>query len=415
MYVVIKIILLISIGLLQACLPSVNRDSSQLLVRQPVKVVIVEGQAVIERNKKLFARQQAVQDAIRQASLQAGADVSSQTQLNQSAIQSDTIALRAAAHVVNTRILDEWDLEGIYHVRAEVALSNNGLCVPHYRKHIVATGFPLTEPSQVSSSESQDLSGGIPREINNYLMESREFIGLNATHISLYAQPRLAPDLYDDEPYKVSKVMQVAAANGAQIVLSGVIRDLQIESGDYIRGSGPFGMLKSWFRDVWSRRGIGIDVYVHDGFTGALITQYRYLDNVAGDVWLPADYTVGSERFKASLTGEKISKIIAQASADIRKSLSCYPFATRIINIENDKIFIDAGLQDNLSRGDQLVVYADAGGEFKVDGNRHYLEHDKQPVGILTINNVMPRYAIGSFEVSPQAQGIRVGDWVRPW
>lgn len=410
-----KFLLILGISILQACATPSERLNSSRAAGASEKIVEAEGQAVIEKGKKLWAKQQAVQDAIRQASLQAGAAVSSHTRMKQGLIQTDTIAMATTAHVSHTEIINEWTLEDIYHVRARVTLSTTDSCIPHYRKRIVATGFPLTEAAHLSSSESQDVQGGIPREIGNFLMESREFIAFNATQISLYAQPRLAPEFYDDEPYKVSKLMQLAATNGAQFVLSGVIRDLQIESGDYIQGTGPVGMLKSMVGDYWSRRGIGIDVYIHDGFTGALLSQYRYTDNVAGDVWLPSGYTVGSERFKATLTGAKISTMIAQASSDIRRSLACYPFSTRVSKIEKHKLFIDAGAQDNVSPGDQLVVYSDASEEFKVEGERHYLEHDKNPVGVITITDVRPRYAIGHFEEEVQSQGVRVGDWVRSW
>ncbi len=405
--------ILLVLVLLQAC--SFGSKEVKPSPKPPVKVVVTEGQAPIEKGKKLLAKQLALQDAIRQASIQAGAEVTSQTMLNQSVIQSDAVSFHAAAQVTHTQILNEWALDNVYYVRAQISLSTNSTCVPHYRKRILATAFPLAEQSQVSGAETQDLAGGIPREINNQLMESKEFIGFNATHVSLYGQPRLAPEFYDDAPYQVSGVMQLANNNGAQIVLSGVIRDLQIESGDYIRGSGPTAMFNSFYRDFWSRRGIGIDVYLHDGFTGALLFQYRYTDAVEGDVWLPPTYTVGSERFNATPTGEKISKIITLASQDIRRSLACYPFATRINKIEKNKIYIDAGAQDNVRAGDQLIIYTDASDEFKLEGNRHYLDHDKRPAGVLTINDVKPRYAVGTFEVDPLSQGVRIGDWVRSW
>lgn len=407
--------LLFGITMLQACSFGAKESKPTVPSKPPVRVVVTEGQASIEKGKKLLAKQLALQDAIRQASIQAGAAVSSQTTLNQSAIQSDAVSLHASAQVTHTQILNEWALDGVYYVRAQISLSSNNTCIPHYRKRILATAFPLAEQSQVSGAETQDLAGGIPREINNQLMETKEFIGFNATHVSLYAQPRLAPEIYDDAPYQLTGMMQLANNNGAQIVLSGVIRDLQIDSGDYIRGSGPSGIFDSFYRDFWSKRGIGIDIYLHDGFTGALLFQYRYTDAVEGDVWLPAAYTVGSERFNATPTGEKISKIVALASQDIRRSLACYPFATRVSKIEKNNIYIDAGAQDNIHQGDQLIVYSDASDEFKLEGNRHYLDHDKRPAGVLTIYDVKPRYAVGTFEVEPLSQGVRIGDWVRSW
>jgi hypothetical protein len=146
-----------------------------------------------------------------------------------------------------------------------------------------------------------------------------------------------------------------------------------------------------------------------------LLFQQRYVDDAIGDVLIPATYSVGSERFNSTTTGNKIAKIIDQASIDIRQSLSCYPFATRIIEIKDNKVFIDAGAQEKLSVDDQLVVYSSGGDDLNLDGGLSFIGKDKQPAGVLTIRSITPRYAIGSLEVPARELGIKVGDWVKSW
>ena len=102
----------------------------------------------------------------------------------------------------------------------------------------------------------------------NLLMERGGLIGRNETHTVLYSQPDMAPEILDQTAYNESIVVQLADEHGAQFVLSGVIRDLEIESTEYIRGSGVFSRIKSMMRDYVARRGIGIDVYIHDGVSG---------------------------------------------------------------------------------------------------------------------------------------------------
>ncbi len=375
--------------------------------------VTVEGQAAISSGMPLLAKKQALQDAIRQASMQSAVNIHSRTLVNQHNISLDTLSMRTAATVDNTQIIKEWTADNIYHVVARVELSPDNACTPHYRKRMIATAFPLVKQEQVIGYETQDLYGGIPRELNNILMESGEFISSNATHINLYPRADLAPELQEHTAYRPSKVMQIAASNGVQFVLSGVIRDLEVESSEYMRGAGPLAFVRSLARDVVARRGIGIDVYIHDGYTGALLFQQRYVDHVIGDVFIPATYSVGSERFNATSTGGKIAQIIHQASTDIRRSLSCYPFATRIIDIKEDTVFIDAGAQERLNIGDRLVVYSATGNDLHLDGGLNFIGKDKQPVGILTIDNIMPRYATGKLEVPARELGIKTGDWVK--
>ena len=387
----------------------------QAQARPSTNVVTVEGQAAISNGMPLLAKKQALQDAIRQASMQSAVDIRSQTSVNQNSVSLDTMSMRTAASVSNTKVIREWTADNIYHVVAMVELSTDSSCTPHYRKRIIATAFPLVKQEQVTGYETQDLYVGIPRELNNLLMESGDFIGSNATHINLYPRPDLAPDVQDRTAYHPSIILKIAASNGVQFVLSGVIRDLEVESTEYMRGQGPLAFVRSLARDVVARRGIGIDIYVHDGLTGALLFQQRYVDDAIGDVMIPATYSVGSERFNSTTTGNKIAKIIDQASIDIRQSLSCYPFATRIIEIKDNKVFIDAGAQEKLSVDDQLVVYSSGGDDLNLDGGLSFIGKDKQPAGVLTIRSITPRYAIGSLEVPARELGVKVGDWVKSW
>lgn len=406
---------------------------------RPNKTVTVEGQAAIGKDMPLLARKQALQDAIRQASLQSSVNIHSQTLIDQNNVSIDAVSMRTAGEVANTKVIKEWTTDNVYHVVAMVDLAADNTCSPHYRKRLVATAFPLAKQEQITAYETQDLYSGIPRELSNLLIESGEFISKNATNINLYPRPDLAPDLQDQSAYRPSnfgsdatgtdfvtlpdntayrpsKVMKLATSSGSQFILSGVIRDLEVESTEYMSGAGPLAFARSLAREVVARRGIGIDVYLYDGLTGALLFQQRYTDTVIGDVWIPASYTVGSERFNATSTGAKIAHIIEQASADIRQALSCYPFMTRIVDIKDNKVFIEAGAQERINIGDQLVVYGSANGnELHLEGGLSYIGKDKQPSGVLTILEVNPRYSVGRLEAPARELGIKIGDWVKSW
>jgi hypothetical protein len=78
-------------------------------------------------------------------------------------------------------------------------------------------------------------------------------------------------------------------------------------------------------------------------------------------------------------------------------------------------VFIDAGTQERLNVGDQLVVYSTGGNDLNLDGGISFVGKDKQPAGVLTITNVTPRYSIGSLETPARDLGIRIGDWVQSW
>ena len=379
----------------------------------PQNIVTVEGQAAVHNGAVLLAKKQALQDAIRVASQQSSVAVHSQSTMNNSNQLLDSMTMRSAAAVSNTKVIREWEAGGIYHVKAMVELLPTGMCQQTYRKRILATAFPRVAAEQISDYETNDLDNGIPREINNLLMESSQFIGINATNIALYPRPDLAPDTQERDPYQTPKIIKMANKSGAQFVLSGVIRDLEVASDEYMQGSGLDALIDSWERHISGKRNIGIDVYVHDGMSGALLLQRRYVDKSEGNVFIPASYTVGSDGFRTTETGKKITEIINKASNDIQQALTCYPFATRIADIKGDKIFIDAGAQEKLNVGDQLIVYGTDSDGLHLEGGSSFVTNDKQPVSVLTIQSVTPRYAIGSIEAPASKLGIRVGDWVR--
>ncbi len=398
----------------QSCATQEEKVLTQNTFPAPRKTIEVEGQAIIKDGAVLFAKKQALQDAIRAASMQSAVNVKSHTHVDQFQITTDSLSAHTAASVKNTRIVDESTENGVYHVKAMVDLSPDNTCHAQYRKRIVATAFPKMRQEQVSDFETNDLPSGIPRELGHLLTESADFFSINLTNVALYPRPDLAPDLQERSNVRVSKVMQVASETGTQLVLSGVIRDLEVVGNENMRGSGAFSMARNFARDLLpAERSVGIDIYVHDGLTGALLFQHRYAEIARGEVWIPATHSVGSEGFRSSATGDKITSIIEKAHDEIRQSLNCYPFAAKIIQVQGEKLVIDAGSQEKLAIGDQLIIYSGQSAQLGLDGGTHYFPMDKQPVGVVIIETVTPRYATGRLEATKQKPIIKVGDWVR--
>jgi len=383
----------------------------------PDQIITTEGHAIIKDGAKLLARKMAIRDAIREASMEGSSQITSHTKINRNTIALDAFTLKTSALINQTKVVDEWIEGDIYHIRAIVRLTADKVCTPQYRKRIVSTGFPFIFPSHTSQSESNDLQSGIPREIGHLLAESGAYISYNKTLTRLFQDPNLAPQLQEQQPYQRSDIISFAQKNQSQLVLSGVIRDLEAEENHYTRGGGILSNMESYTRYLNNSRTITLDIYVHDGYTGALLFQHRYKDNVSGllrSIWIPANVMVGSSAFKKSITGEAITHIINHSVSDIQASLNCYPFYTRILKIEGNQVFIDAGAQERISAGDQLVVYSNLNTIEELSEHKIIGLH-KKPVGVLTITEVTPLFSVGEMESPPYMLGIAVGDWVKSW
>ncbi len=388
-----KLFLLLFVFLLLSGCASLSGDQQVSSASSEKQVVTAEGHAQIQNGAVIEARMRAIQNAIRQAA------------------KLSRVQTRSRDLVANTKVVDEWREKGVYNVQIVAVTGRQQGCQPAYKKRIVATAFPIVTSGQISGNESQDMYGGIPREITNQLMESGDFIGRNQTRTVIYSRPDQAPEIISAGQYQNNTILNLAKQNDSQFVLSGVIRDFEVESTEYVRGAGLFAQVKSALRDVAVRRGITIDVYIHDGLTGALLFQHRYSDSILGDVWIPVGYSVGSERFKATPAGEKISRIIQLASQDIDRVFSCYPFTSRVLKINDNQIVIAAGAQDKIKSGDRFVLYGDSRSFAGLSKSKR----DKQAIGLLTIDSVAVRYATGHMEVPGNIRKVRVGDWVKSW
>ncbi len=376
-------LLFFSILFIQSCAKP-KPEIAEPDIKPVQRIITVQGQAIIQNGAKLLARKQAFRNAINNVSIK----------LNDTA-RTDLI-------LGSTKVVDEWIENKVYHLQALTVLSNDQQCNAPYRKKLLATGFPIASAGQISANETQDLYSGIPREIMNILIESGDFIGKNETHTVLFARPSMAPEIEDQ--HRV--IRQLAQPYHAQFVLSGVIRDLEVESTEYVRGAGIFAQAKSLMRDFVARRGIAIDIYVHDGISGSLLFQQRYTNTALGDVWIPSGYTVGSERFKSTPTGNRISEIIQSVSKDIRQLFSCYPFSAQILKVENKKIYIAAGAQDKLKPGDNLVVYA---------SNLNAGLQENKLIGVVNIQDVQTNFSVGQMELVSDTRRIKAGDFVKSW
>ncbi len=381
----VNVLLLVGVFFIQSC-ASPPAKVADAKIKPTNQVYTVQGQAKIKNGATSLARKQAFSDAMSNVALEAGNKVSSESLL------------------ASTKVVDEWVTDNVYHIQVVSEVSEGLNCNSPYRKRMLATGFPSVTSGQISANETQDLYSGIPREIMNVLLESGDFLTHNETHTQLFSKPDIAPEIVDETENQESVITQLADKHGAQFVLSGVIRDLQTESTEYTRGAGVLAKWKSLTRDFTARRGVSIDIYVYDGMNGTLLFQQRYIDTVVGDVWIPSGYTVGSERFKTTPTGHKISNIIQLASKDIRQLFGCYPFAAKVIKVENQKIFISAGTQNKIKQGDSLVVYA---------SNSNAGLQENKLVGLINIVDVQANFSVGEMEVVSDIRKIKAGDWVK--
>ena len=190
-------------------------------------VVEVEGQAPITGNIN-HARQQALEDAMRQASLRAEAHIVSTQLMSKGVMKQDDIKLKGKGSIKDVEILWEDSLDGIYSVAIRADVKPVQMCQSKgnsLRKAVAITGFGLVSPKQTSLGQLQNIEQDLARVFINTLNDSGQMHALDASHIGLYENPAYAPSSQNQQRHLTTS-MALAQNLGAQYIVSGIVRGL---------------------------------------------------------------------------------------------------------------------------------------------------------------------------------------------
>lgn len=354
-----------------------------LMMISPLQAKLVEsrGEALVENGAKGKARESAIQQAIRQAQLQTLALVDSASMISGNSVAIDSAKISAAGLVKDVVVIEEWQQGDVYHVRIRAQVVDEMLRLPsnaaRYRKKISVTQFEVKDRRQIFDMPmievqlAQELQRRLEntglvlaRDGANYLLAEGDQHVLNGNQVS-----------YQEA------VSRVAEKLGSQFVVSGTVLDMGVQSG--------------WLRDD---RHIVLDVAVHDGLSGALISRHRVNERVSGASYLADGVTFGSVEFLVSSYGKAMDRVLDTLSTHIIDDLSILPFSARVLDVEGSKITFNAGVTSLVGVGDTLMAYQLDSIPTYDDPSGRYLGIKEQPVASMVVKVVQPQFAIAELE-----------------
>lgn len=387
-----------------------------LLLGWPVQALVVEVTGSAPVNGALsYVREQAMKDALRQASLRAGAQISSTQLMSQGVMRQDDVAVRSSAQVRNVEVLWEDQQDGLYEVSIRAEVAPQAMCPAgqqQYRKAVAVAGFGLARPQQATIGRLQNIEQDLPRVLVNSLNNRGQVHALDATRISLYQDPRRAPS---DETAQQRLTTSVALATqlGAQYVISGVVRDLAM-AGDAEEHPARRGDWRErlGLSPAAQPRQFVMDVFVHDGLSGAMLFQRSY--STFGEWDMPAAEQVGfaTPRFWRTGYGEQVRDVISTAVADVNEALRCQPFMARIVKTSGKRLHIEASAGAGIRPGDKFQVYR-TGTFYNLD-----LEPRTELTDMATevvVKQVQPQFVIAEMKLSAEHLAIQRDDMVIAW
>lgn len=379
------------------------------------KEITAIGSAVLVEDMEV-SRDKAVRDALRQASLQMGGSIHSSQMLVDGLVTSDQTSLKTNGQFRHVRILQEKISHGILEVKLRAEFIEEGQCAMNegngYRKAVAVAGFALQSPKEAVLGGLQNIEQHLPSVLANTLNSHHRLHAMDSGNVLMFNSVDRAPSSQNNLQ-RLTNSVELAKELGAQFVVSGVIRDL-----DMINPNAST-------QQVWDKplnliglsrekrlRNFVLDVYVHDGISGALMFQNTYA--TAGE-WAYDDYTrtgFATPVFWKSDYGEHVKDVISKVVDDLNINLGCQPYMAKIIDTHGDYIRLDTGGSVGMRPGDELTVFRTST-FYNLDQEGLTQLHDTKVKA--TITQVQPRFAIAKLDKTPTRFAIQREDVVVAW
>ncbi|XZG70161.1 flagella assembly protein FlgT middle domain-containing protein [Chitinibacteraceae bacterium HSL-7] len=322
------------------------------------------------------------------------------------------------------RVVNTWQDSGLTHVEIDTlpAAPPSAACQDHFVRKVVVTPFRMRQPGQASDIDQLQVG------VQDALVARLNGNGLLASRSGNEAPFTLDPGLSDLRQLPET-VRRMARQFGSQFVVSGLIHDMGTrgERYSFSHGSGDvapgerkrelvFPLLDFFEPGIKAgpaQRQFDVELLLFDGVSGMLIERKRFSETAHGSVMQRSGTQFGSASFWQSDYGQTVATTFDAMRDHSRGKLSCLPFSARIVRVEGQDVYIDAGGLSGIRAGDRLRHYSILPGAQPVDG---LIEGDMLRLGApeirggwLTVESVQPGFAIAR-----RGNGqIMAGDYAR--
>ncbi|MFA5241679.1 MAG: flagella assembly protein FlgT middle domain-containing protein [Sulfuricella sp.] len=288
-------------------------------------------------------------------------------------------------------------------------------------KTVAVTRFQVANSLQVD--DIVNIWDGYPREFLRRLEAGGNIVARYST-ASPYSDPR---NINPDSPASRELIHRIAEQNGSQIVISGLILDAAVsdeslrpyfgwqgnETGRRFELGLPWNSVVAGVRPVATERRLEVEIFLHDGQTGALLKRHRNSVEISGRAAVGRDKAFASAAFFDTAFGQAVEQLLNTQTGLIGEDLAGLPFMANIVRIEDGKVFIDAGSLSALRPGDKLKVYHRNPAAPVESAATAALGIQESPVATLTLDQVHPLYAVGELADGAFKSRVRVGDTAR--
>lgn len=358
------------------------------------------GSAPIIDSDVASARRNAIDDALRNAALQAGADVSIEQVIENGTLLDDKLRISARSPIRRMTVIEEQENGKVVSVLVK-ALINDDASADCYAGNIKKTILPFVFRYQ--DPEASLSAAGI-EEFDKYLTDlvysgvaqSPALTVLPADNSRLLIhQSSSGPD------YNLQRTLDsISRRTQAQFIIVGNINSLS--KSDV--GSNKFTQM--FYNPT---RTIRFNVQVYDVYSGKLLVAKDY----QGDAeWTLANqnFTLRSDKFATSDYGQRVQQLSKYAIADIVSKLRCQFPTARVVQVNDTTIRINLGANANIKPGMKFHLIHRS--DYQDRHNMTYFQNNETD-GIYKVVDVSPTAAtLKAVDINHQLINVMLDDIV---
>jgi hypothetical protein len=222
------------------------------------------------------------------------------------------------------------------------------------RKKVVVAGFNVENPDQAVFGGL----GSVGRAANEWLYQNLQATGevlpLSAPGRQMFASLKAGPTL-EIAGNRLEQYSAVSRQMGAQFVVSGIIRNLNVNRAESWDSSYASSIKRSLFSADTVREFV-VDVVLHDGYTGQVVSEQRYTASGRWDIPRTGKVSFGSPVFNESEYGIAVAEVFDGITDDLMSTIDCQALLVPILEVSGKELLLDIGTRSGLLPGDKLRV-----------------------------------------------------------
>ncbi|PAJ75152.1 hypothetical protein CJF42_06575 [Pseudoalteromonas sp. NBT06-2] len=318
-------------------------------VTQPLHAQWYEsiGQSQIRDGDTQRAKTRAVESAIKQALIFAGASVTSiQTVANGLMTQEET-HVRSHGEIQNIELVDEVYSSDSVSVTLRLDIfANEKICfASEFKKSLAITQAQMPNQEQARNGQIFDINKAFSEKIFKSIKSADQSIVPRA----YYQQAIPILDFFNQQ-YNFDPILieQIAKNSDSQYVLISKIKDISM-------GEKQNSDLMFWQSNSFERF-FDVEVMLFNAVTQEVIVQQDYSTSGIWRFNKTARIDVSSNQFWHSEYGQVLNELSNQISLDLQEKLSCLPIQGKIKHIKDNTVTFNLGKQHGIKKGQSFAI-----------------------------------------------------------